>query len=487
MHLANVVRVLGLLLMLFSCTYITPIVVALIYTEYATINNFLISLLFTLICGVLMWGISNYGRENASIDLSPRDGFIITVLFWSVLSLFAAMPFFLEKSFALSVSDAIFESISGLTTTGATVIVGLDLLPKSLLFYRQQLQWLGGIGLVVIAVAILPMLGIGGVQLYRTEIPGLAKDKKLTPRIAETAKALFIIYCILTFACGLSYWLAGMNLFDAISHSFSTVAIGGFSTHDKNMGYFDEPAILLVSSVFMILSALNYALHFYTITHRVLRHYVHDTEAQVYLLLLLVSIAITLITLVVYDFPAESKQLINYTFQVVSLLTTTGFTTTNVSNWPTFIPFLLISLAVLGSCSGSTGGGIKIVRLLVMIKQVSRQLRLMVHPHAIFPLKMNNYPIDEKTITSVFSFIGIYLLTFYLICILLMANGIDYVSAWSITASMLSNLGPSIGEFADNYVAMHSSSKWILCFAMLLGRLELFTLLILLMPTFWRK
>lgn len=476
-----------MLVMLFSTTFITPIFIAWIYSE-ATSKSFFIPFLITFASGALIWLLGEIKKSQTGHDLYPRDGFTITVFFWLVLSGFGALPFLFVEGIELSITDAIFESVSGLTTTGATILSGLDELPKSLLFYRQQLQWLGGIGIVVIAVAVLPMLGMGGMQLYRTEMPGLAKNAKLTPRIAKTAKALFSIYATLTGVCALAYWIAGMSLFDAVCHSFSTIAIGGFSTHDDNMGYYNgNYQILVICMVFMVISGINYALHFHTYMRRSLGHYFNHSESKLYFFLLFAGISVIVITLIYTNHLNHSQSLIHGSFQVVSMLTTTGFTTQHFATWTPFIPLLLMLMAMVGACAGSTCGGIKVIRLLVILKQSLQQLRLLIHPRAVFPLKIDEHTLAEKTISLVWGFIGLYILCFNVILILLIMAGLDFISAWSATASSLSNLGPALGELATNYSLASEPAKWILCFGMLLGRLELFTLLVVLVPMFWRK
>ncbi len=482
MHVPIIARILGLLLMLFSITLMPPIVVASLYGEQ-TQHTFFLAFAITFSIGVLVW--LPYSRSN--IELRTRDGFVITVLFWGVLGLVGALPLSLVDPLNLSFTDAVFESVSGLTTTGATVITGLDDLPKSILYYRQQLQWLGGIGIVVIAVAIMPMLGIGGMQLYRSETPGPIKDSKLTPRITETAKALFIIYVILTIACMTAYWLAGMDLFDALAHSFSTVAIGGFSTHDASIGYFDNPQIIFVSIFFMVISGLNFALHFFAWNRKSLRHYLRDAEAKMYLYMLGAGAVIVCAYLYLTNTYALQESLIHGVFQLVSIMTTTGFATDNFSQWPSFLPFFLIFLSFFGACAGSTGGGIKVGRMMIMAKQGLREIYRLIHPSAVFPMKVNKRIIPDRVADAIWAFFGVYLAVFYAIVLLLLASGLDYVTAWSATAASLNNLGPGLGDVAQHYGQLNSFAKWVLCAGMLLGRLEIFTLLVLFTPMFWRR
>jgi trk system potassium uptake protein TrkH len=481
MHLSISMRVLGLLLMLFSSAMVAPLVIALLYEE-STITGFLAALAITFFSGLLMWA----PVRNSRHELRIRDGFLITSLFWTVLGLFGALPFSLTEGLDLTPTEAIFESISGLTTTGATVITGLDNLPMSILIYRQILQWMGGIGIVVVAVAVLPMLGIGGMQLYRAETPGPSKDSKLTPRITETAKALFAVYVALTMACALAYYAAGMSGFDAIAHAFSTVAIGGFSTHDASMGYFKSDVILLISSLFMIISAINFGLHFMAWRRKSLGFYLKDSETKFFLSVIGVGIAITCGYLYLSQTFGARESAIHGLFQAISIATTTGFTTQDFSSWPTFLPVMLIMFSFMGGCVGSTGGGMKAMRLMLIYKQGIRELKQLVHPQAVIPLKVGKRRVDAAVVSAVWSFFAVYMMAFVSIMLALMATGLDFTTAFSAVAASLNNLGPGLGDVASNYGAINEPAKAILCFAMLLGRLEVFTLLVLFTPMFWR-
>lgn len=482
MHFAIVSRVLGLLLMLFSVTLIPPLFISIFYQDSAT-TAFLISFGIILLTGTVVWA----PVYNHKQDLRTRDGFVVTALFWAVLGAAGSLPFILADSTSLSVVDAVFESISGLTTTGATVITGLDTLPKSILFYRQQLQWLGGIGIIVIAVAILPMLGIGGMQLYRAETPGPVKDSKLTPRITQTAKVLFFIYVTLTIACALAYWLAGMTLFDAIGHAFSTVAIGGFSTHDASMAFFDSPLILIIAMVFMVLSGINFALHYLAWRSYSITHYFKDPEVKFYLICIVGGIVITVAYLYfssTYDF---SGSLLNGSFELVSLLTTTGFGVADYSQWPTFLPFMLFMFAFMGGCGGSTAGGIKVMRVLMICKQGLREIYRLIHPNAIILIKVGRKSVPDRVAEAIWGFFAVYVISFTFMFLLLLATGLDFITAFSAIGACINNLGPGMGDVAAHYGNINDTAKWILCFAMLLGRLEIFTLLVLLTPAFWRS
>ena len=482
MHFTVIARILGLLLMLFSIAQLPAIGVALYYQEQ-TIYTFLMAFAITVAAGTLLWLPFRRNKH----DLRIRDGFLITVLFWIVLGFAGSLPLMLSSEPHLSFTDAVFESLSGLTTTGATVISGLDELPRSILYYRQQLQWLGGIGIVVIAVAILPMLGVGGMQLYRAETPGPVKDSKLTPRITQTAKALFNIYVALTASCAAAYWWAGMSLFDAICHSFSTIAIGGFSTHDASIGYFDNWVIEVICIYFMAISGLNFALHFHAWYRRSLGHYWRDPEAKMYFKIMVVAALITCAYLFFTSTYGAEDSVRKGVFQLVSIMTTTGFATDNFSAWPTFLPFLLIFLSFFGACAGSTGGGLKIGRMLILAKQGMRELYRLVHPNAVLPIKVRNRAISDRIADAIWGFFGAYLAAYYLMVLLLLASGLDYITAWSATAAALNNLGPGLGEVALNYSSINDFAKWVLCGGMLLGRLEIFTLIVMCLPTFWRK
>ena len=324
-------------------------------------------------------------------------------------------------------------------------------------------------------------------QIYRAETPGPVKDSKLTPRITETANVLFRIYLSLTAACALAYWAAGMSGFDAISHSFSTVAIGGFSTHDASMGFFDNGLIMSICIFFMVVSGLNFALHYLVWHNRSLGSYWQDPEARMYIYLLLIGVVITCLYLYFSGTYGWNESISEGIFQLVSIMTTTGFTTTQFSAWPTFLPFFLVFLSFFGACAGSTGGGIKIGRMLILGKQVIREIYRLVHPNALLPIKISNRQIPERVADAIWAFFGVYLAIFYLMVLLLLASGLDYVSAWSATAAALNNLGPGLGAVATNYADIGSFAKWVLCWGMLLGRLEIFTLLVLFTPTFWKN
>jgi len=483
MQLAVIFRILGILLSLFSLTMIPPLVISL-FTKDGSATPFILAFVIILFIGLLFW----LPVKNFKNDLRLRDGFFVVVLFWVGLGLTGSIPLLLSNVPDLSITDAIFESISGLTTTGATIIVGIDNLPKSILFYRQELQWLGGMGIIVLAVAILPMLGIGGMQLYRAETPGPVKDTKLTPRITETAKSLWYVYLTMTIACAFSYFLAGMGFFDAIAHSFSTVSIGGFSTHDQSIGYFNNSSIESVAIFFMLASGINFSLHFLSFRNINIKPYLNDAELHAYLkILIVICIVCSSYNAIAGNYENLSEVFRDSIFQTVSIATTTGFTTANFQNWPGFIPLLLIFSCFIGACAGSTCGGIKVIRILLLFKQGIREIKRLIHPNAIFTIKIGDKPISERIIEAVWGFLAVYVIIFAILLLVLMATDIDFLTAFSALSACINNLGPGLGEVSQNYYGINEIAKWILCLAMLLGRLEIFTLLVLLTPDFWRR
>jgi len=483
MQSLGVLRVLGVLLVMFSTTLLPPVLIALIGND-GGLRPFLVAYITTLLAGGALW----LPLRRQQRELRVRDGFLIVVLFWTVLAIFGAFPLLLSADLDISMTDALFESMSGLTTTGATVLTGLDTLPPSILYYRQQLQWLGGMGIIVLAVAVMPMLGIGGMQLYRAETPGPMKDAKLTPRITETAKALWYIYLGLTVSCAVAYWAAGMTFFDAIAHAFSTVAIGGFSTHDSSLGFFDSPAVAIIAICFMLISAVNFALHFTVVRGRSPRAYLRDPEVRAFVGFVSVVILVTLATLFLWDvYTGTGETLIQGIFQVVSMGTTTGFTTSGFHWWPSFLPVMLIMMSAVGGCAGSTAGGMKVIRLVLLYKQGRREINQLIHPNAIFTVKLGNKPVPDHVINAVWGFFALYILSYVGLSIAMSATGADLVTAFSAVTACLNNLGPGLGAVAQNYAGLEPQAKWILTATMLLGRLEIFTLLVLFSPAFWRS
>ena len=457
-----------------------PVIVSLWYDD-GTANLFLVSAALLLALGMLIF----FPVRNAHQELRLRDGFLIVVSSWLALVLVGALPFVLSQQ--LSYVDAVFESMSGLTTTGATIVTDIDALPRAVLYYRQQLQWLGGMGIIVLAVAILPMLRIGGMQLYRAETPGPIKDAKLTPRITETAKALWLIYVGITLTCIFAYWLAGMKLFDAVGHAFSTVAIGGFSTHNESLAFWNNPTVEVVAGIFMAVAGINFALHFTAWRRASAQPYFLDPELKVYASLLAAfAVIVSFALYFTGTFDSISASFRYGTFQVISAMTTTGFTTAPFYTWGGFVPVLLILIAFIGGCAGSTAGGMKVIRVILLYRQSIREIQRLIHPHAILPIKVGGQRTSDTVISAVWGFFFLYIANFAVMTILLTATGLDAETAYSTVGACITNLGPALGDAGPNYAGLNDVAKVILSIAMLLGRLEIYTLLVILTPAFWR-
>ena len=468
--------------MIFSIAQVIPGFLAYFFEENEFVYNFILSGFITFVIGCFMFFLA----ADKNGELRTKDGFIITIFFWTVLGFFGSLPFYLANLEGVTYIDSLFESISGLTTTGATVFVGLDDMPRSLLFYRQLLQWLGGMGIIVLAVAVLPLLGVGGMQLYKAETPGPLKDSKLTPRITETAKALWFLYVSMTISCAILYRYFGMSWFDAVGHAFSTISIGGFSTHDANFAFFDNSSLRWTAIIFMVISGINFALHYLAWTKKRLLHYFYDSEVKLYLSLLITTALITYLTLLFSD-NIYDEMFVDSVFQAVSIGTTTGFLTSNYSNWPLFVPIMLLIAAFIGACAGSTGGGIKVIRALILIRQGSSEITKLIHPNAIVTIKFGKKSLDPRVSESVWGFFAVYVATFLIILMFLLSQNNDFLTAFSAVGATLNNLGPGLGAVSENYKDITDGSKIALCLSMLLGRLEIFTLLLLFTPAFWRN
>ena len=477
MAVKSIINLFSILVAFFSLSLLVPLVVSFIFDDGSS-NIFITTFLLIFIPSIIAWQLTKKSKE----EMGVKEGFVIITLFWIVLSLVGSMPFYL---YGMSFVDSFFESMSGITTTGATVISGLNNMPESVLFYRQLLQWMGGMGLIVLAIAVMPLLGIGGGQLYKTEIPGALSDQKLTPRIKETAQALWLIYLGLTVVCALLYFAFGMSAFDAISHSLSTVSIGGFSTHDESIGYFNSISIEVICMVFMLLSALSYALHYFAVYKKKPLKYFHDSELRFFVSILSIVISLSLLLSIIVDFDGGSFREI--LFQSVSIVTTTGFVSADYSSWPTSITFLLLIGAFIGACSGSVGGGIKSWRVLIMINHAKINIMRLVHPNAVVSLKIGSKAVDDKVAESVWGFFSIYVICFMLLLLSLLATGMDFESSFSAIGACLNNLGPGLGQVAETYGSVSNFGKSILALAMILGRLEIFTLLVLFTTVFWQK
>tara|TARA_R110001599_G_scaffold17142_27_gene68896 strand:+ start:9145 stop:10626 length:1482 start_codon:yes stop_codon:yes gene_type:complete len=475
-------RVMGILLMIFSLTMLPPMAVSWLYAD-GTAPAFALALSINVVLGALTWWPVRHSRA----ELKIRDGFLVTVLFWMVLGLSGAIPLYVADQPGLTIPQAVFESVSGLTTTGATVIVGLDGLPKALLYYRQQLQWFGGMGLVILAIAILPMLGVGGMQLYRAESLGPVKDTKLTPRLVETARALWLIYLSLTIACAVAYRWAGMDWFDAIGHSFSTVSTGGFSTHDASIAYFDSAIIELICIAFMVIGAVNFGLHFVAFRSRSITGYWSDPEFRVFIGIIAAATlgitALLMLTGTYWGFEAPLQAL----FQVVSIGTTAGFASADLNLWPSMISTLVILVSFICGCAYSTAGGLKVVRVMLLFKQGLRSVFHNIHPSAVAPVKLGARSVPDEVIQGVWGFFSVYIGFYVVLVVLMQLSGMDPVTAFGAVAATINNLGPGLGEVSTSFSSVGGFGLWLGSFAMLLGRLEIFPLLVLMTPYFWRR
>lgn len=477
-----ILRVLGVIIALTSLTKLPPALLGMVLDERAA-GAFLTSFALGLAVGLVVW----WPHRRVRYDLRLRDGFLIVTLTWVLASLVSSLPFMFAPPH-LSFADAMFEATSGLTTTGATVIAGLDALPKSVLLYRQMLQFLGGMGIVILAVAILPMLKIGGTQLFRAETTGPSRDSKLTPRIAETAKALWLVYLGLIVLCALAFWVAGMSLFDAICHALSTVSTGGFSTHDAAFDFWDKPLLEAIAVVFMILGGINFALHFIAWRRAAVGHYFADSETRAFLrILLIASLLIGGVLWLSGDYGSLGEALRRSVFQVVSSMTTTGFAVSGFDQWSGVAPLVLMIVAVIGGCSGSTVGGLKVARVLMVVRQGVREVRQLIHPHGQFLVKLGGRRVSESVVLSVSGFITLWMCCFMAIMLGMTACGLDLLSAFGGTVATMANHGPGLGSVAYTFAGASDGAVWLGTLAMLLGRLEVFSVLVLLTPSFWRE
>ena len=474
----------GMLLGSFSVTYTLPIATSLICDDGA-LRHFIVALGCCLLAGAgLWWPTRRYRRE-----LQPRDGFLLVTLAWVLMAAIATVPLMLAIP-GLSFTDAFFETMSGLTTTGATVLTGLEHLPASVNLWRHALNWFGGMGIIVFAVAILPLLGVGGMQLYKAETPGPMKDSKLTPRIAGTAKALWLVYCGITLACILALRAAGMGWLDAVCHAFAALSLGGFSTYDASVGQFDSPLIEGVLIVFMLLAAMNFATHFLAARGRSLVAYWRDVEARTLLALIAASTLVCATYLwLVGTYEAWPQALRHVAFNLVSIATDCGFVSLDYEQWPIFVPMWMLFLSCFAASSGSTGGGIKLFRALVLVRHAQGELQRLVHPAAVNPVRVGGAVISPNIAGAVLGFIFLYAFTVCELTFFLMASGMDFISAFTAIIACINNAGPGLGLAgpAQNYQGLSDFQTWICSLAMLAGRLEIFTLFVLFTPYFWRR
>ena len=480
----TVIHALGLMLVVFSIAYLMPILTSLIYDD-GTLIDFLLAMVWTSAIGFLMWLLTRRYKG----ELSIRHGYLLVVTMWTAMPAFATLPLLLVIK-GLSFTDAYFETMSGLTTTGATVLSGLDTLPPAINIWRHELNWLGGMGIIVLAVAILPLLGIGGRQLFKAETPGPMKDSALTPRITETARNLWLVYLGITIACILSLKAVGMSWLDAICHAFAAMGLGGFSTHDASVGYFNSPAIEFVLIIFMLLAAMNFATHFLVWREKNLKLYLRDAEAVATIALILTScLGIAVFLWWQGTYPSFWTALRHASFNLVSIATDCGFASVDFNQWPMFAPMWMLFLSCIAASSGSTGGGIKMVRTLILFKQAGREFLKLLHPAVINPMKIGGSVVPNNIVFAVLGFIFLYFMMVVTLTFALLISGLDFISAFSAIIACINNAGPGLGVVGpgSNYGVLTDFQTWVCTIAMLVGRLEIFTVLILFTPHFWRR
>lgn len=479
-----VAHVLGLMMAFFATTFIMPMVCSIIMQD-GMFLDFAIAAGINVVLGLLIAALTRRHKR----ELKARDGFLLVTLAWVLMSASASIPFLIALPH-LSFTDAYFEAVSGLTTSGGTVLTGLDNLPPSINFWRHALHWFGGIGIIVLAVAVLPLLGVGGMALYRAETPGPIKDEKLTPRITETAKALWITYAGMTLIGIVALRLAGMNWFDAICHAFSAMALGGFSTYDASVGHFDSAVIEFVMIVLMITAALNFARHFTAIRTRSLMPYRKDPEVRAVLSIIGASVIAVAVVLKVHgEYESVLESLRHAAFAVVSVATTSGFAGEAYDSWPLFAPVWMLFLSCIVCSTGSTGGGIKMFRSLMLLQQARREMKQIVHPSAVIPMRVGDQVIPERIAASVLAFIFLYFQTIAVLTFLMLLSGMDFIPAFSAIVASVNNLGPGLGSVGPmgNFQGLTDFQTWICTVGMILGRLEILSVLVLFSAAFWRK
>jgi trk system potassium uptake protein TrkH len=484
MRLAPVLHVLSLVILLFAGCMLLPLGYS-FFAHDAALHAYDEAIVATALCGALLWLVT----RGAKRELQIRDGFLLVALVWTVLPGFATLPLKIYLP-ELSFTDAYFEAVSGLTTTGATVLSGLDALPPSINLWRGLLVWIGGMGIIVLTVAILPLLGVGGSQLYKAETPGPMKDTKLTPRITETAKGLWLVYFAVSAACLLAYRWAGMSWFDSLMHAFTTLGLGAFSSHDASFAFWDSPRVEGVAVVFMLLASINFGTHFLAWRKLSFKPYKVDPEAKLFVGIVAASaLAITIYLQAAGTYPDFAAAARYAAFNLVSVATTTGYSNADYGSWPIFAPLWMLFLGSFVTCSGSAGGGMKMIRAVVLFKQLFRELQRSIHPRLYNPAMIAGQPIENKVVFAVLAFAFVYVTCIALLTLVLTASGLDVISAFSAVIACINNTGPGLGEVgpARTFAALTDFQTWLCSFTMLLGRLELFTLLVVLTPAFWRR
>jgi trk system potassium uptake protein TrkH len=483
-RLLPILKVLGMVIGVFGLSMLLPLLISegLKDTAQTAYDE---AVLLTLAVGLGLWMVSSRSRG----ELKPRDGYLLVVLIWTLLPIFAALPLMIYLP-DLSFTDAYFETMSGLTTTGATTLSGLDDFPASINVWRAQLHLMGGMGVIVLVVAVLPLLGIGGRQMFKAETPGPMKDTKLTPRMAETAKGLWVVYLLATLACFLAFHFAGMTWTDALVHAFSVMGLGGFSSHDASFGYFNSVPLELIAEFFALLAGMNFATHFLVLHERSLSPYRLDPEIRWFLGIVLGSCFLLAMYLWYKDIYLDFPSALRYaTFNTISMATTLGLANADFNVWPYFAGLWLLFLCSFSTAAGSTGGGIKMMRAILLYKQVFREIAKALHPQAELPIRLGSSVVPNKIMYAVLAFAFVYMASIVSLSLLLIFSGLDVFSAFSAIVVMINNTGPGLGQVGPSttYAILNDFQTWVCTFAMLLGRLELFTLLVVLSPAFWRK
>ncbi len=480
----TIVHIFGLVTMGFSGLMTTCLITSKIAEDGAT-TAFFESTLITLLLGTLMF----VPTLRIPKKISRQAGFLLVAITWSLTPVFCTLPLMIYMP-ELSFIDAYFEAASALTTTGATILTGLDNLPMSINLWRHELQWIGGMGIIILAVAILPILGVGGMQLYKAESPGTVKESDLPPRIAQTAKALWLVYAGITVACIIALRLAGMNWFDAFCHAFSAMSLGGFSTHDNSIGYFGSLSIEMVLTIFELLAAINFATHYIALRKHSFNPYIYDREARAFLVLVLGSCVLAALVLWhAGTYPDFFTALRYATFNLVTIATDCGYANQDFNQWPIFVPMWMLFLSCLSVSSGSTGGGVRMIRTIILIKQARLEMFKFIHPFAVKPMKIGDTIVSSNIITSVTGFIFLYFICIVILVFALLLSGLDFISALSAIVACFNNAGPGLNEVgpATNYARLSDFQKVVCTFAMLLGRVQIFSIVILFVPEFWKK
>ena len=482
MNLKIILKIIGFLLILNGLAMLTALPFS-IYYRSNDLTAILTSGLGTALLGCIIWFSI---KTDPDEDISKRDGYLIVTLGWIASSLVGTLPYMIHGSIP-SFTDAFFETMSGFTTTGATILKDIEAVPPGLLYWRSMTHWLGGMGIIVLSLAILPILGIGGMQLFQAEVAGPSKDK-IHPRVTETAKRLWGIYLILTVAEVVLLLFGDMNLLDAVCHSFGTLATGGFSTKNASIAFYHSSYIEYVIIVFMFLSGTNFTLHYFALKGKPL-NYFKDDEFRFYLIFVLLIVLSTALYLIIQNSQTVESAFRDSAFSIISILSSTGFVTVNYEAWAKFFPEIFLILLLMGACAGSTSGGVKIIRYELLIKNSLNELKKLVHPNAVIPARHNGKAISNDIVSKIAAFVMLYMMIFILASVLLSIIGLDLSSSMGAVAACLANIGPGLGVTgpSTNYSTVPELGKWVLSIVMLLGRLELFTIIILFSPSFWKK